>query len=78
MGVIIVIVVWLAFAATAAGAARSKGRYWVGWAFAGLLLGPLVLLAAVLVPPPKATCPHCAARIPLEANACRYCERDID
>lgn len=77
MGAFIVIVVWLAFAAAAAGAARSKGRYWVGWAFAGVILGPVALLAAAFVPPPKAQCPHCASLIPMGANVCRYCGRDV-
>lgn len=77
MGTLVLAVVWLGFAAWAALLAREKGRYWVGWAFAGVLLGPVVVLVAVLVPSPRVVCPHCGSRIPLGASVCRYCGRDV-
>ncbi len=49
--VVIIIVIYVAFALIAAVVAKSKGRSAAGWAIASLLLTPLVILVLSSLPP---------------------------
>jgi formate hydrogenlyase subunit 3/multisubunit Na+/H+ antiporter MnhD subunit len=48
--VVIIIVIYVAFALVAAVVAKSKGRSEAGWAIASLLLTPLVILVLLALP----------------------------
>jgi phosphotransferase system glucose/maltose/N-acetylglucosamine-specific IIC component len=89
--------IWAPFAlmfcaGTAAEAAQSKGRSGFAWGLAGLLFGPLALLAiaAYAAAPASraaarssaarggfANCPRCRATVLVEANACPNCDFDL-
>jgi hypothetical protein len=86
----IVVLVWLACGVFSAMVASSKGRGGCGWFLAGVLFGPLALLAVgfmapieVQMDPPLTTredtrpCPFCAETIKQAAIKCRFCGTDI-
>ncbi|MGE4304740.1 MAG: hypothetical protein AB7E24_12005 [Novosphingobium sp.] len=91
MGWIGAIIIWLACAALAETIARSKGRSGCAWSLAGLLFGPIGVLAAAVMPPDedgidrravaegkKRHCIYCAEVIRHDATICRYCGREND
>lgn len=67
---------WLACAVAAATVYRQKGRSWAIAGLAGLLLGPVALLLALLSRPnwgEVRKCPHCGEMQPRHRGTCRAC-----
>jgi hypothetical protein len=71
------ILVAIVFGFVAGLLAKSKGRTFIGWFAAGLLIGPFALVVAVLPPNPRegrfVKCPACCEVIASEASLCRFC-----
>jgi len=77
---IFVIAVWLLTAAIGAALGATKGRSNEGFAL-GLLLGPIGLIIALLLPAkPMAgarRCPLCRETVADDATVCPHCQREI-
>ncbi|HAR49535.1 MAG TPA: hypothetical protein DCR81_05430 [Smithella sp.] len=76
---------WLFIAVICAGVssvvAKNKGRSEFGWGLSAFIIGPLVLLVALL--PPVANgkttknCPFCSEVIKYNAKICKYCNSQL-
>jgi hypothetical protein len=74
--VIGLVVLWLVSPLVGATIWQRKGGNGVIGFFAGLLLGPFVLLM-LLADPGKRKCPACASWIPKEAKVCGQCRLEV-
>jgi hypothetical protein len=70
--------------------ASSKGRSFVGWWFYGALIFIVALPHALIIKADQQAvdkkrlesgdlkkCPFCAELVKVEANVCRYCQREL-
>ena len=84
-------ILWLFCAMAAMSVASSKGLSGCGFALLGILLGPVGLLIALIMPPDPehrmklgvqrgllSPCPYCAEPIRREATICRHCGRSMN
>lgn len=84
------VIIWLLFGIISAVVGSNKGRSGCGWFILGILLGPLGLILALVVPPDQAElevrqildgtkrrCPICAELVKPEAKKCHYCGSDL-
>ncbi len=82
--------IWIVCGVISAMVAGNKGRSGCAWFAMGLLLGPLGLIWALVMPSNHATleeqailsgeyskCPYCAELIRSEAVKCRYCGSEV-
>lgn len=75
------LMLWLLCALTAAYVYNQKGRsLWIG-ALAGLILGPIGVILALLTSKrapalPTKQCPHCKTQIDWNARVCPTCKGD--
>ena len=71
------VLVAIVFGVVSGMVARGRGRSWLGWFLAGLVIGPFALVVVVLPPRPReghlAQCPACCEVIRAEATLCRHC-----
>ena len=87
MIIFITLVVSVICAIAAEEVARTRGRSALGYGSAGLFLGPLGLIAAIVVPSDEDAlaqrrlarglakqCPECREAIRPDARSCRYCQ----
>lgn len=62
--------------------ADNKGRNVLGWTLVCGIVPLLILVLCVLPALPKAgisrACPHCLRIIPLQADTCAWCRRQVD
>lgn len=85
------IVVLIACGIAAGIVASNKGRSVGGWAFIGVILGPVGVLMALVVARNEVElearaiasgesrqCPHCAELIKAQATTCKHCGKDIE
>lgn len=77
---VLVLVVAVLSASTAAEIARERGRSIVGWAVAGFVV-PFGGAVLVWLSPPNGRvwrrCAHCAEQVRPRAVVCPYCGRDV-
>jgi len=89
MVVLSFLVIWIVCIVACAILADNKGRSVGGWVVLAIVLGPITLLLAAVVPNLKQEqltsadetgsrpCPFCAERIKRQAVVCSYCGRDV-
>lgn len=70
------LLVWLVCAVVAWMIGRKKGTPGIGF-LAGLLLGPIGVLAIILSSGDRAPCPFCREPVRAGATACPHCQRDL-
>lgn len=76
-----ILVIWLLFGIVCAIAANARGRGPVWWFILGILLGPLGLVAVLVMQNLKGTpspdthvkCPDCRELILKDARVCKHC-----
>jgi hypothetical protein len=80
-GLGLILVFWLVQAGLAGWLADERGRGMGSWAIAGLLAGPVALLAVGLAPIGTTgsfkACVECQMGIPASATRCPYCRTDL-
>lgn len=80
----LLLLVWIGSAVVCWIVANNKARFAGGWFLLGLILGPLVVLAAIALPslekdvnaPTAKThvkCPDCRELVIAEAKVCKHC-----
>jgi len=72
-------ILWLALSLIPAVIASKRGREGIGWFFIGVLISPLlatVILFAV-EDLSKRQCPACGQQIPVGAQVCPFCKKDL-
>lgn len=84
---VVYLMVALVLSLAAGTVAEGKGRSFRAYFFLGLLLTPLIGLAAALLATPTTDnriaagllrrCPHCAEAVQPAAKVCRFCGRDL-
>jgi hypothetical protein len=57
--------------------ARAKERGAATWFLVGVLLGPIGVIVALLVPSARVECPHCRERIRPAASVCPHCRSQL-
>ena len=88
-GLLVLTLLWIVGAMLCAFVAATKGRSILGWAFLGLIIPVLSLLALIAVPNKREQrqrdrlrqrdiqnskeCPKCAETVKRKATICRYC-----
>lgn len=82
LGVLFPLVFWLVDALVVGWLAEQKGRSIVWWLLAGLVVGPIALLALGFAPRGTAgrygPCPHCLEAVDLRARRCPLCREVLD
>nr|MBL8410815.1 hypothetical protein [Dechloromonas sp.] len=76
-----IVFLWILFGIVTALAAHGRGRGTVTWFILGLLLGPLALVAVLVMqnrkhlPTPKThvKCPDCREFVLKDARVCKHC-----
>lgn len=88
---LLVLILWLAFAFLVGAFAQHRGRSGGGWGLLALLLSPLLVFIILLAIGPNhegieadaiasgemRKCPHCAELVKAEAKLCRYCHSEL-
>jgi hypothetical protein len=77
----VLVIIWIICVIAALAVATGKGHSGCLWFLAAVLLGPLALLAALVVSPAVPTqsagdekiCPRCAESVKAQALVCRFC-----
>jgi uncharacterized protein YlaI len=72
-------ILWLAFSLIPAVIASKRGRSGIGWFFLGTLISPLIATVVVLALDDlsKKKCPACGENIPVRAQVCPFCRKDL-
>lgn len=77
---LILLVIWLAFAAICAVVAENRGHNRTSWLILGFFFGVFALIGLLLQPPGhhgQKTCPRCAELVKSEASVCRFCGHEF-
>jgi hypothetical protein len=72
----IAIAIWMVFVIGSYAVARAKGKSGFLWVVLAWSLGPIALLAAVLLPDKK-TCSTCKMRVSRNLAFCPFCKKPV-